>query len=214
MLIPKVFEESRVEVLHALIRDNPLGTLIVMGRNGLDANHVPFEIDPHPTPFGTLLGHVARNNPVYSELAPGTEALVVFNGPDAYVSPGWYPTKQEHGKVVPTWDYAVVHARGPLKFIEDPHKLLAHLTRLTARHESAHARPWQVSDAPQDYIETMMKRIVAFEIPISQLVGKWKVSQNRAARDRQGVAQGMAAMDDPRTAAMARLVDEADQRAG
>jgi transcriptional regulator len=214
MLIPKVFEESRVAVMHELMRQNPLGTLIVMGRTELDAYHVPMEIDPHPTPFGTLSGHLARNNAVYREFQPGTETLVVFTGPDAYVSPGWYATKQAHGKVVPTWNYVAVHARGPLHFIEDSDRVLAHLSSLTARHEAAHAQPWRISDAPKDYIEQQIQHIVMFEIPITQLVGKWKVSQNRTVQDRQGVARGMAALDDRKAVAMAQLVDEADQRGG
>jgi transcriptional regulator len=213
MFVPQVFEELRVEVMQELIRQYPLGTLIVVGRNGVEANHIPFEIDPHPAPFGTLSGHVARNNPLYGEFVPGTEALVVFSGPDAYVSPSWYPTKQESGKVVPTWDYAAVHARGTLQFFEDSQRLLEHLGRLTARHEAAHSHPWLISDAPADYIEKQVQRIVGFEIPVSTLQGKWKVSQNRAARDRQGVARGMAAMSDPKSIAMAELVAEADKRA-
>jgi transcriptional regulator len=214
VFIPQVFEELRVDVMHELIRHYPLGTLIVAARRGVEANHVPFEIDPNPAPLGTLCGHVSRNNPLYSEFEPGIQALVVFTGPDAYVSPSWYRTKQETGRVVPTWNYAVVHVRGPIHFIEDSQRLLAHLGRLTARHEAANAHPWLISDAPSDYIDKQLQRIVAFEIPVSQLHGKWKVSQNRDAGDRQGVAQGMGMMNDPQSIVMAQLVAEFDKRVG
>jgi transcriptional regulator len=202
---PKHFEETRVETMHALIRAHPFGALVTQGPAGLDANHVPFEVDPDPVPLGTLRAHVARANPVWKQCA-GAEVLVLFQGPDSYISPSWYPTKQETAKVVPTWNYAVVHAHGRLRAIEDRDWLRAFVTRLTDRHESNRPDPWKVTDAPADYIESMLGGIVGLEIPLTRLVGKWKVSQNRPAADRDGVVQGLSREGQPGGAAMADLV--------
>jgi transcriptional regulator len=191
MYLPRHFDESRVDVLHGLIHAHPLGTLVTLTAAGLEANHIPFEVDPEPAPFGTLRGHVARANPVWRECSRDVEALVVFQGPDTYVSPAWYPTKQETGKVVPTWNYAVVHAHGTPRFIDDREWLRAFVTTLTNRHESARPEPWQVTDAPADYIDTMLGAIVGLEIPVTRLLGKWKMSQNRPAQDRGGVVDGL-----------------------
>jgi transcriptional regulator len=191
MYVPKIFEERRPEILHSLIREHPLGTLVVMTANGLEANHLPFEIDAEPAPHGTLHGHVARANPVWREFDSGVEALVVFNGPQSYVSPEWYPTKQESGKAVPTWNYVVVHARGTLHAIDDPVRARAHLEQLTAHHEAGRPHPWKITDAPADYVAQMLKQVVPIEIRLTQLFGKWKVNQNRAERDRSGVVQGL-----------------------
>ena len=191
MYMPAHFEESRVDVLHALIRAHPLGTLVTMTANGLEANHLPFQIHPEPAPFGTLRGHVARANRLWRDSLPGVDALVVFSGPDAYVSPGWYPSKRESGKVVPTWNYAVVHAHGPLRIIDDREWLRAFVSGLTHRFESPRDDPWKVTDAPSDYIDQMLGAIVGIEIPVMRALGKWKVSQNRAQRDREGVAAGL-----------------------
>jgi transcriptional regulator len=199
MYVPRIFEERRPEVLHSLIREYPLGTLVVMTANGLEANHLPFEIDPGPAPHGVLNAHVARANPVWREFDSGVEALVVFNGPQSYVSPGWYPTKQESGKGVPTWNYVVVHARGTLHVMDDPVRARAHLEQLTAHHEAGRPHPWKITDAPADYIEQMLKQVVPIEIRLTQLFGKWKVNQNRVDRDRSSVVQGL--LDEPRTAA-------------
>jgi transcriptional regulator len=191
MYLPRHFDESRVDVLHGLIHAHPLGALVTLTAGGLDANHIPFEVDPEPAPFGTLRGHVARANPVWRDLTPDVEALVIFQGPDIYVSPAWYPTKQETGKVVPTWNYAVVHAHGRPRFIDDREWLRVFVTALTNRHESGRPDPWQVTDAPADYVESMLGAIVGLEIPITRLVGKWKMSQNRPAQDRGGVVDGL-----------------------
>jgi transcriptional regulator len=191
MYLPRHFDESRVDVLHGLIHAHPLGALVTLTAGGLDANHIPFEVDPEPAPFGTLRGHVARANPVWRDLTPDVEALVIFQGPDIYVSPAWYPTKQETGKVVPTWNYAVVHAHGRPRFIDDREWLRGFVTALTNRHESGRPDPWQVTDAPADYVESMLGAIVGLEIPITRLVGKWKMSQNRPAQDRGGVVDGL-----------------------
>jgi len=194
MYLPSHFEESRAEVLHALIRSQPLGLLVTQSDAGLQANTVPFLLDPDPAGGpGILRAHVARANPLWRETRADAEALVVFQGPQAYVSPGWYPSKAEHGKVVPTWNYVMVQARGTLRAIDDAGWVRAFVTRLTAHHEAAQARPWAVTDAPADFIETMTRAIVGIEITLSALTGKWKVSQNRSAADRAGVASGLRA---------------------
>lgn len=208
MYLPKHFEETRVEVLHGLVRAHPLGALVTLGAGGLEANHIPFEIDPDPAPFGTLRGHVARANPVWRELSRGTDALAIFQGAATYVSPSWYPTKQEGGKVVPTWNYAVVHAYGPLRAVDDPAWLRAFVERLTSRHESGRTAPWHVTDAPADYVDKMVTAIVGIELPVTRLLGKWKTSQNRPARDRAGVVAGLEQDGGDAARAMAALVRE------
>jgi transcriptional regulator len=205
MYLPRHFEETDVATLQGLIRAHPLGALVTLGAAGLDANHVPFEVDPDPAPFGTLSAHVARANPVWKEAA-GTDVLVLFQGPEIYISPSWYPTKQETAKVVPTWNYAVVHAHGRLRAIEDRDWLRAFVTRLTDRHEAGRADPWKVTDAPADYVETMLGGIVGLEIPLARLVGKWKTSQNRPAQDQNGVIEGLSRERQPGGEAMADLV--------
>jgi transcriptional regulator len=191
--LPAHFTESRVEVLHQLVRDHPLAALVTLGPDGLAANHIPFEIAAEPAPFGTLRGHVARANPVWRDVAPGVEALAIFRGPDAYVSPAWYATKRETGKVVPTWNYLVVHAHGPLRVIEDTGWLRALVERLTARHEAGRPEPWKPADAPADFLAKQLRAIVGIEMPIARLVGKWKASQNRTPADRNGVIAGLEA---------------------
>ena len=208
MYLPKHFEETRVDVLHGLIHAHPLAALVTLSPGGLDANHIPFEIDPEPAPFGTLRGHVARANPVWRDFSRDIEALTVFQGPQAYISPAWYQTKKETGKVVPTFNYIVVHAYGSLRIIEDEAWLRGLVERLTTRHESGRAEPWKVSDAPEDFIKTQLRAIVGIEMPVTRLVGKWKVSQNRPAVDREGVVHGLGQMKDANAAAMAALVKE------
>lgn len=206
MYVPKHFAETRVAVMHELIRAHPLAAIVTLRAGGLAAEHVPLEIDPDPAPYGTLLGHVARANPMWRELAPETQALAIFQGPQAYVSPSAYATKRETGKVVPTWNYAVVHARCTLRAVEDPAWLRALVERLTRRHESGRDAPWQVADAPPDYVDQMVRAIVGIELEITELTGKWKVSQNRTARDRAGVVESLAREGGDAAAAMARLV--------
>ena len=206
MFVPPHFEEARAEVLAALIRAHPLGTLVTLGAGGLNANHLPFLLDPDPAPHGTLVAHVSRANPAWRDFDREVQALVVFQGAERYITPSWYPTKRHTGKVVPTWNYAVVHAYGFLRVVEDTARLRAIVERLTAEHEASRPQPWQASDAPPEYIEQMLRGIVGIEIAIARLVGKWKASQNRDRADRDGVAEGLRGLGDPAAAAMAELV--------
>jgi transcriptional regulator len=187
MYLPAHFREDRVDVMHALIRECPLATLVTDGPDGLMANHLPMLIDPEPGPFGTLTGHLARPNSQWR--SAGSAALAIFSGSDHYISPNWYPSKAEHGKVVPTWNYAVVHAHGTLEVHDDPEWLRTFVTRLTETHEAQFESPWSVTDAPADYIDGLLKGIVGIEIRIDRLEGKWKMSQNRPDADREAVAR-------------------------
>lgn len=210
MYIPKHFDEPSVDILHALMRERPLATLVTLASGGLDANHVPLHLSADPAPFGTLRGHVARANPVWRDLVAGVEALAIFHGPEAYVTPSWYPTKAETGRAVPTWNYAVVHAGGTLRVIDDPAWLRGHLDALTAHNEAAFPEPWRVADAPADYIDAMIGALVGIEIVITRLEGKWKTSQNQPQRNRQGVIEGLRAKGGAEAFAMAALVGRAD----
>jgi len=193
MYLPAHFEESRPELLHALLRRHPLGLLVTQDAAGtLSANSLPFILDADPAGGpGILRGHVARANPVWREARGDVDALVVFQGPQAYISPAFYPSKAEHGKVVPTWNYVMVQARGRFRAVDDADWLRAFVTRLTERHEAPRTQPWAVTDAPADYIATMLRAIVGIELVLTALTGKWKVSQNRSAADREGVARGL-----------------------
>jgi len=213
MYQPAHFVEARSEVLQAAIRDHPLGTLVTMNRAGaLQANPLPFLLDANDGPAGTLRGHVARANPVWRDTRDDVEALVVFQGVDGYVSPSWYPSKTQGGKVVPTWNYVVVQARGRLRVVDDAVWLRAFVTRLTERFESGRAVPWHVGDAPADYIESMLEAIVGVEIELTSLAGKYKLSQNRPAADRAGVIAGLHDLAerkaDPFAAMMAAAIAE------
>lgn len=201
------FREERIDVMHALIRAHPLAVLVTNSNGALEANHLPLLIDPLPSPQGTLRGHVSRANPLWRQLH-ANDALAVFQGPQVYVTPSWYPEKRVSGKVVPTWNYAVVHARGPLIMHDDRDWLRDLVSRLTDQQEAGLPQPWAISDAPADYIERMLGAIVGIEIPISRIEGKWKVSQNRADADRAGVVDGLAQSADPQAQAMAGLVAE------
>ena len=183
MYLPKHFAEDDVAEMHALMRANPLATLVSHGPDGLDANHIPLLLQP-AGPCGTLQGHVARANRLWKPGCVSGEVLVVFQGDESYISPSGYATKAEHGKVVPTWNYTAVHAYGELKVIDDADWILAQVSALTATHEAALPQPWAVTDAPADYIEKMLGAIVGIEITITRLTGKWKVSQNQPAENR------------------------------
>jgi transcriptional regulator len=209
MYIPHHFAEPRVDLLHELIRARPLCTLVTQTPGGLGANHVPLHLSDAPAPFGTLRGHVARANPMWREVVPGSEVLAIFQGPEAYVTPAWYPTKAETGKVVPTWNYVVAHAYGMLCVVEDSTWVRTQLEALTAHNEAAFAAPWQVSDAPHEYIDKLLGAVVGIEIVITRLVGKWKTSQNQPASNREGVAHGLRGLGGEEAVAMADLVDAA-----
>jgi transcriptional regulator len=212
MYIPEHFEERDVVVLHALVRSHPLGTWVTEVGKRLVVNHIPFILDSTRGPLGTLLGHVARANAVWKAAPSQIESVVVFQGPQAYITPSWYPTKQEHGKVVPTWNYAVVHAYGTPRVIDEPEWLRQHVVELTGVHETGRETPWRVSDAPSTYIDAMLRAIVGLEIPIASLIGKWKASQNRSVPDRLGVIAGLKEGADSESQQMARLVRERTNR--
>jgi transcriptional regulator len=191
LYLPAHFNETRTDVLHALMRARPLATLVASSASGLIANHVPVQTLAEPVPLGLIRGHIARANPLWREYAKDSEALAIFQGPDAYISPSLYPSKVQSGEVVPTWNYAVVHAHGTMRFINDAEWLHGLVAGLTATHEAARAQPWKIGDAPRKYIEKMLGMIVGFEFSIAKLAGKWKVSQNRPPADQVGVIQGL-----------------------
>ncbi|MCB5175256.1 FMN-binding negative transcriptional regulator [Microvirga lenta] len=207
MYQPPHFREDRLEVQHALIRAHPLGMLVTMGRSGLLANPIPFVLDEAASPLGTLKAHLSRANPQWQDFDPGQEALVVFQGTEAYITPSWYETKRETGKVVPTWNYAVVQARGRMRAVEDPAWLMRQIGEMTGQQEAAHPEPWAVSDAPPAFVAAQLKGIVGIEIEIARIEGKWKVSQNRPDADRRGVAEGLRALSDDEPRRMAEMVE-------
>jgi transcriptional regulator len=190
-----VFREDRLEVLQALIVAHPLAALVTCSSGGLEANLIPFTLTVNDK-LGVLRAHLAKANSQVAALREGVEALVIFQGAEAYITPSWYVSKQEHGRAVPTWNYAVVHAWGRVHVIEDSDWLLTQIEQLTSSQEEGRPHPWKVSDAPRLFIEGQLNAIVGIEIPIDQLDGKWKVSQNRPEADRQGVVKGLAEAGD------------------
>lgn len=207
MYIPQQFEEPRVDAMHELIRAYPLATLVTHSSDGLNANHIPVYLSGSPAPYGALRSHIARANPLLGEIAEGIETLAIFQGPDAYITPSWYATKKATGKVVPTWNYAVVHAYGVLRVVDNASWLRAQLDSLTKRNESSFPEPWAVSDAPPEHIERIMTAIVGVEVVITRLIGKWKVSQNQPTQNQVGVIAGLKASGLPESEAMAALVE-------
>lgn len=202
MYIPKHFDEPRIDVMQALIRDYPLATLVTLSATGLNANHIPLHLANDGSAYGSLRGHVARSNPILADLDKQTEVMAIFQSENAYVSPSWYATKQETGKVVPTWNYAAVHAYGTLKVIDDPAWIRLQLEALTAEHEANFPAPWAVSDAPLDFTERLIAQIVGIEIHLTRLQGKWKVSQNQPPENRNGVIKGLNESGKPEMAAL------------
>ena len=196
MYVPSHFEELRPGVLHELMRAQPLGVLITHGAEGLDANHLPFELDATLGEQGVLRAHVARNNPIWQSIVNGDEVLVVFRSQDAYISPNWYPSKHESHKQVPTWNYQVVHAHGRITLHDDEQYVRGLVARLTRTHEANEPKPWKMGDAPPDYINSMLKSIVGLEVDITRLVGKFKLSQNREVRDRVSAGQTLLSQGD------------------
>lgn len=207
MYVPKKFEESRVEVMHELVRAYPLATLVTHTPNGLNANHIPLYLLASPAPYGSLRGHIARVNPLFGEIAGGIETLAIFHGQSSYITPSWYPTKRETGKVVPTWNYAVVHAYGFLRPVDNAPWLRAQLDDLTEQNEASFPEPWTVSDAPAEHVEQIMAAIVGVEMVITKMLGKWKVSQNQPEDNQTGVVAGLRASGRPESESMAALVE-------
>ena len=193
MYVPEHFKEERIGVLHDAIRTYGFGTLVTASEHELEASHLPMLLDPEPAPFGTVLGHLARANPQWQRVKPGIEALAIFLGPNTYITPSWYATKRQTGKVVPTWNYLAIHAYGTLSFFDDRDALRAHVSKMTDTHETPRNAPWAVTDAPADFVAGMLGAIVGFKLRITRLEGKWKMSQNRPAQDVAGVLEGLKA---------------------
>ena len=191
MYVPPHFLEDDKAALHQAIGETRLATLVTLGSEGMEASHVPILLDEGEGPYGAIRGHLARANPQWRRALAETPALAMFLGPDAYVSPNWYATKRETGKVVPTWNYLAIHAYGRVEFFEDAERLRAIVTSLTQRHEGRREKPWAVTDAPEDYIQAQLRGIIGFRLPIDRLEGKWKLSQNRPEADRRGVIEGL-----------------------
>ena len=206
MYTPRSFAIDDLHEMHQQILGTRLAMVVTHGEQGLQASHLPLLFSPDQGANGTLYGHFARANPQWKELQNGAEALVIFAGADAYISPGFYPSKAEHGKVVPTWNYVAVHAYGTADVFTDADRLLSLVSGLTDRHEAGRAQPWTVADAPADYIDGMLKAIVGFALPIQRLEGKRKLSQNRSAADIAGVREGLAASPDAHDQALAHLM--------
>jgi transcriptional regulator len=193
MYIPEQFREERPEVLRAFIAQHPLGALVTVTADGLTANHIPMVWSECKDTPGVLRGHLARANPLWKAIARNAPVLVIFGGANRYITPSWYPGKAEHGKVVPTWNYSVVHAHGTIRFVEDRDHALRHVQELTDSQEASRPEPWKVSDAPADFIEPMLKRIMPFEIAVTRLVGKFKASQHRPESERNAVLAALSA---------------------
>ena len=206
MYTPSGFALNDLPELQQQILGTRLALLVTHGEQGLQASHLPLLLNPDEGPNGTLYGHFAKANPQWKELQDGAEALVIFAGAEAYVSPGFYPSKAEHGKVVPTWNYVAVHAYGSAEVFTDADRLRSLVSALTDRHEAGRAQPWKVADAPADYIDGMLRAIVGFALPIQRLEGKRKLSQNRSTADIAGVREGLAASPDAHDQALAHLM--------
>ncbi|HWV24882.1 MAG TPA: FMN-binding negative transcriptional regulator [Thermomicrobiales bacterium] len=211
--LPESFDASNPDIMQAIIDRSPLAMMVTQGPDGLSADHIPLILEPNRGPHGTLIGHVARKNDLWREGYHEGETLIVFHAIDAYISPNWYPTKGETHKAVPTWNYAVVHAYGPMVVHEDEKWLRGVCGKLTRKMEAITSeRPWKMSDAPRDYIDGMLADIVGIEIPITRIIGKTKASQNRLMIDREGAAAGLRAQGGPTSVAMAELImDEASR---
>jgi transcriptional regulator len=203
MYVPKFNEEKNILVLHALIKSKPLGAWTTTQDADLAVNHLPFLLHENEGDYGTLYGHVARSNDIWRSFSKQINSIVIFQGDQAYITPSWYPSKHIDGKAVPTWNYTVVHAHGVPKIHEDAEWLLKHLNELTNTHESEQPLPWQVSDAPSDFINKLTKGIVGIEIPITKLVGKWKLGQNKSEEDKLGTVSGLRSRSDSESLALA-----------
>jgi transcriptional regulator len=205
MYVPPAYREDDLAALHVTMREARLANLVTATDEGLVATPLPLFLAPEEGPYGTLYGHLARANPQW-RLPPTGDAMALFMGPDAYVTPSWYAAKLEHGKVVPTWNYVAVHAYGPAEFFEDPDRLLEVVTRLTNLHEQSRAKPWAVTDAPASFIRAQLRGIVGLRLPITRIEGKRKMSQNRPEADRAGVIAGLSESDKPADRHVATLI--------
>ena len=214
MYIPQAFREARVPVMHGLMEAHPFATLISASSSGLVASHIPMVLERAGSELGVLRGHVSRANPQWREFVPEVEALAIFSGPDHYITPSWYPEKAETGKVVPTWNYAVVHAYGRVRVIEDGEWLRQHVTALTDVHEAEMTNPWKVTEAPERFVGSLVKGIVGLELTVTRLEGKWKASQNRSERDQLGVAEGLGELGTETSLAMKAIVEERGKSKG
>jgi transcriptional regulator len=212
MYTPKAFEMTDLPMVHAAMRQSGLATLVTMTSSGLVATHLPLLLNETKGPYGTLTGHVSRANLQWKDTLPETDALIIFLGLDTYVTPNWYPAKHETGRVVPTWNYAAIHAYGRITFFEDPEQLRGVVTELTERFEAEFPAPWQVTDAPATYIDAQLKAIVGFDLEIRRLEGKQKFNQNRSLEDRMGVIEGLRGLQDERKTQVAELMEEIESR--
>jgi transcriptional regulator len=214
LYLPAHFDETRPEVMHALMLAHPLCTLVTQCNSGLVANHVPVQTLDEPVPLGCIRGHIARANPLWRDYRAETQALAIFQGPQTYISPSFYPSKAKTGEVVPTWNYVVVHASGTLRFIQEAGWLREFVAGLTTTHEAPRSMPWKIDDAPAPYIDKMLSLIVGFEFLITGLSGKWKVSQNRSQADREGVMRNLQNAGDADSREMAAMLAAAAQGSG
>ena len=208
MYVPPFNEENDIAVLHGLIRSKPLGAWATMVDGEIVINHIPFLLDESKGEFGTLFGHVAKMNDIAHNFSSDIQSVVVFQGEQAYLTPSWYPSKHQHGKEVPTWNYTVVHAHGIPISHTDPEWLLAHVNALTNIHESSEPLPWKVSDAPEKFINNLTRAIVGIEIPITQLTGKWKLGQHKAMPEKLGIVTGMMSRDDPDSQSLGKQLQD------
>ena len=209
MYLPRMFREERIEVLHAAMLEIGAAAVVGQGPDGPIASHVPIELDPEPAPWGTIRCHFVRANPHAQSVADGGELLLIFQGPQGYVTPNWYPSKRETGKVVPTWNYVAIHAYGTATTFEDVAALRAHLGALTNRFEASSAVPWKIDDAPAAYIDGMCRAIIGIEIRLTRIEGKWKQSQNRTLHDRLGVINGLRAQGNETSLKIADSIEAA-----
>lgn len=208
MYLPSRYAESRTEAMHALMHAHPLAHLVTLGTDGLESNPLPFELDDRDGEFGVLRAHAARANPFWRSASRSQDALVIFQGPDAYISPQWYPSKQVDGRAVPTWNYLTVHAYGPLRIVDDRIWLRALLDRLTRTHERHQPVPWRLDEAPADYLEQLLGLVIGIEIPIRRLQGKWKNSQNQPRVNQLGVMSGLQQQANPDANALAHVIQQ------
>lgn len=208
MFQPAVFREERIEPMQAMMKEHPFASVVSMQEGEIVADHIPLMIHPELSYKGVLRGHISRGNSISQKLDESIEVLVMFSGPHHYITPAWYPSKAEHDKVVPTWNYIMVHARGKMTFNTDPHWMLTHLTTLTDHNEKKRNEPWKVSDAPDEFITRQFRGIIGIEIEITDLQGTWKVSQNKTAKDNQGVIDGLIESSSEAASSMAKNVSQ------